>query len=79
VLQATIQTRADTESELKSLKEQWSMQNRILRTLATKSLVACRKETKQLREKLEAYVKLQRKKARKRPVIPSCTYEGKTY
>ena len=55
------------------------MKNRILWTLATKNSVACRKKTKQLREKLEAYIKLQRKTARKVAVIPSCTYEDKTY
>jgi hypothetical protein len=36
-------------------------------------------ETRQLRVKLEAYVKLKRKMARKPPVILSCTSEGKTY
>jgi len=51
----------------------------MLRTLATNSSPACRKKTKQLREKLEAYVKLNRKKAKKLAVIPSSTSEGKTY
>ena len=55
------------------------MKDRILRTLATSSSVAYRKKTKQLRKKLEAYIKLKRKEARKRKVIPSCTSEGKTY
>jgi len=54
------------------------MKNRILRTLATSSSKACRKKTKQLREKLEAYVKLKRKTARRQAVIPSCTSKGKT-
>jgi len=79
VLQATVQTRADTESELKTLKEQWSMKERILRTLATGNPAACRKKTKQFREKLQAYLKQKRKAARKRTVIPSCTCEGKAY
>ena len=77
-LHAIVQTRADTESELKTLKEQWSMKQRVLRTLATKNSVEHRKRTKQFRERLEAYVRLQKKKARKATVIPSCTSEGKT-
>jgi hypothetical protein len=44
-LHATVQTRADTESEFKMLKEQWSMKKHILQTVATKNSAACRKRT----------------------------------
>lgn len=55
------------------------MKERILRTLATSSSAACRKKTKDLRKSLQAYIKLKRKAAKKRTVIPSSTSDGKTY
>ena len=79
MLHAAFQTRADTESELKMLNEQWSIKKYILRTVATKNSIACRKKTKQFRETLEGYVELQRKRARQLTDIPSCTSEGETY
>ena len=62
------------------LNEQWSIKQHILRTVASKNSIAFRKKTKQFRETLEAYVKLQRKRGKRHTAdVPSCTSEGKTH
>lgn len=71
-LQTELNAAAGMAAELKSLKEQWLIKERLLRLLATRSSKKCSTEIKLLRVTASSHI-MRNKKAAKAPVILSCT------
>jgi hypothetical protein len=72
-LQTEVDTGAGAETELKSLKKEWLMKEKLLRFLATRSPKAYSKKIKLLRVTSKSHIIRNKKAAKIPPVILSCT------
>jgi hypothetical protein len=72
-LQTKVNAGAGIEAELKSLKKEWLMKEKLLRVLATRSPTAYRKKIKLLRVTSQSHITRNRKEAKIPPIILSCT------